>query len=353
MKVIAFYLPQFHRIKENDEWWGEGFTEWTNVKKSKALFDSHVQPKIPLNQNYYNLLDRKVHEWQSEMLEKYNIYGLCYYHYWFNGKKLLEKPLELLLKNKDINTRFCMSWANEPWTRSWDGKNKEILIGQNYGGKLEWKEHFDYLLQFFNDKRYIKVDGKPVFVIYRTNNIENSEEMINYWEELAVENGLNGLYIVETLNSFQKQPCISSSKAIIEFEPMYTLRHDMPIIRQGYRFLKKKTKSLDKFYYEEVYKRILSRNIKYEEKEKFSGAFVDWDNTPRKNERGTVCIGANPNSFKDNLEKLCNKCKRENNDKFIFINAWNEWAEGTYLEPDEKYKYGYLEAIKTTIDKYK
>ncbi|MDY3959846.1 glycoside hydrolase family 99-like domain-containing protein [Romboutsia timonensis] len=352
MKVIAFYLPQFHQIKENDKWWGDGFTEWTNVKKAKSLFEKHNQPRIPINKNYYNLLDIKTQEWQSHLMKQYNIYGLCYYHYWFNGKKLLEKPLENLIKNKHIDTKFCMSWANEPWTRSWDGKNKDILISQEYGNKKEWKKHFDYLLQFFLDDRYIKIDNKPIFVIYRTNNIPNCEKMITYWKKLAKENGLKGLYLVETLNSFQNKPCINSSEAVIEFEPMYTLKYDMPIIKQAKRLYNKKTNSLDKFEYEVVYNRILNRKTKYLGKEKFSGAFVDWDNTPRKGNKGTVCLGANPDTFEKNMDRLMNKCKQERNDRFIFINAWNEWAEGTYLEPDSKYEYGYLEVIKKLNQKY-
>lgn len=352
MKMIAFYLPQFHQIKENDKWWGEGFTEWANVKKSKALFDKHNQPRIPINENYYNLLDIKTQEWQSNLMKQYNIYGLCYYHYWFNGKKLLEKPLENLIKNKHIDTKFCISWANEPWTRSWDGKNKDILINQEYGNENEWKNHFDYLLQFFLDDRYIKIDNKPLFVIYRTNNIPNCEKMINYWQELAKKNGLNGLYLVETLNSFQRKPCINSSEAVIEFEPMYTLKYDMPIIKQIKRLYNKKTNSLDTFEYEVIYNRILNRKTKYLGKEKFSSAFVDWDNTPRKGTKGTVCLGASPDIFEKKMDRLMNKCKQEKNDRFIFINAWNEWAEGTYLEPDSKHEYRYLEVIKKLNQKY-
>lgn len=350
MKVIAFYLPQFHQIKENDEWWGQSFTEWTNLKRSKPLFNKHNQPRVPLNKNYYNLLDLETHKWQSNLMKEYNIYGLCYYHYWFNGKKLLEKPLELLLQNKDIDTKFCMSWANEPWTRSWDGKNKDILIDQKYGCKLDWKEHFDYLLQFFKDDRYIKINNQPIFIIYRTNNIKNCEEMMLFWDQLAIKNGFNGIYIIETLNSFQKNPCLQKSKGVLEFEPMYTLRHDMPIINQANRFFNKKTKSLDKFRYQTIYNRILNRTTKYEGKAKFLSAFVDWDNTPRKKESGTVCIDSDPKAFKYNLNELIKKCNKDKNNEFIFINAWNEWTEGTYLEPDEKNKYEYIQAIRDCIN---
>ena len=160
MKIIAFYLPQFHNIPENDEWWGDGFTEWVNVKKAKPLFDGHVQPKEPLNDNYYNLLDDNIKIWQAKIAKEYGVYGFCYYHYWFNGKLLLEKPMEQMLNNKKIDIPFCISWANEPWTKAWVNE-KKVLIPQSYGGVNEWKEHFDYLLPFFKDERYIKVHNKP------------------------------------------------------------------------------------------------------------------------------------------------------------------------------------------------
>ena len=167
MKIIAFYLPQFHNIPENDEWWGNGFTEWTNVKKAKPIFEGHQQPKVPLNNNYYNLLDDNVKVWQADLAKKYGVYGFCYYHYWFNGKMLLEKPMEQMLENKEVDIPFCISWANEPWTKAWVGDEKKMLIAQEYGQEEEWKEHFMYLLPFFKDERYIKKDGKPFFIFYR------------------------------------------------------------------------------------------------------------------------------------------------------------------------------------------
>ena len=154
MKIIAFYLPQFHNIPENDEWWGNGFTEWTNVKKAKPIFEGHQQPKVPLNNNYYNLLDDNVKVWQADLAKKYGVYGFCYYHYWFNGKMLLEKPMEQMLENKEVDIPFCISWANEPWTKAWVGDEKKMLIAQEYGQEEEWKEHFMYLLPFFKDERY-------------------------------------------------------------------------------------------------------------------------------------------------------------------------------------------------------
>ena len=220
MKVIALYLPQFHNIPENDEWWGDGFTEWTNVRKAVPYFEGHNQPEKPLNGNYYNLLDDNVKIWQADLAKKYGVYGFCYYHYWFNGKKLLEKPMEQMLANKSIDQHFCVCWANEPWTKAWVNETK-VLIPQKYGREKEWKEHFDYLLPFFKDERYILHDGKPLMVIYRPQVIDCISEMITYWNKLAVEYGFKkGLcFAYQTYGMEEKGDSMFDYS--IEFQPAY------------------------------------------------------------------------------------------------------------------------------------
>ena len=193
MKIIAFYLPQFHNIPENDEWWGDGFTEWVNVKKAKPMYEGHKQPREPLNDNYYDLLDDDVKIWQAKIAKEHGVYGFCYYHYWFNGKMLLEKPMEQMLANPKVDIPFCICWANEPWTKAWVNEEKKVLIPQFYGEKAEWKDHFDYLLPFLKDDRYIKKDGKPLFVMYRPNVMDCVKKMMEYWNELAQEAGLPGI----------------------------------------------------------------------------------------------------------------------------------------------------------------
>ncbi|MGL5056639.1 MAG: glycosyltransferase WbsX family protein [Fusobacteriaceae bacterium] len=340
-KLIAFYLPQFHRVKENDEWWGEGFTEWTNVKRSKPLYKNHNQPRVPLNNNYYDLSKKETLVEQAKLAKENNIFGFCFYHYYFNGKNLLEKPAELLLENKEIDINYCFSWANEPWTRSWDGKTKDVLMPQNYGDIEDWKRHFDYLLPFFRDERYIKKDNKPVFLIYRTNNIPNCEGMIEYWKKLSIKKGFSGIYLIETLNSFQKKPILESSEAVVEFEPMLTMRYYLNPLTQVKRLIRKKIGLLDIVDYDKVWKNIIKRDESYS-KQKCLGAFVGWDNTPRKGKNGLIIKGSTPEKFGEYLKKQVQK----NTSDFLFINAWNEWAEGTYLEADTKNKNNFLKKIK-------
>ena len=229
MKVIAFYLPQYHNIPENDEWWGDGFTEWTNVRKAQPYFEGHNQPEIPLNENYYNLLDDKVKLWQAKLAKEYGVYGFCYYHYWFNGKMLLEQPMEQMLRNKEIEQHFCICWANEPWTKAWVNETK-VLIPQKYGHEKEWKEHFDYLLPFFKDERYIKCSGRPLMVIYRPQVIDNIREMILYWNKLAKEAGFNKVVFIIRKDIFKEFEEIIGNriKEQIDVEYVFQELDDLP-----------------------------------------------------------------------------------------------------------------------------
>ena len=376
MKIIAFYLPQFHNIPENDAWWGDGFTEWVNVKAAKPLYDGHVQPKVPLNSNYYNLLDDDVKKWQVDLAKKYGIYGFCYYHYWFSGKLLLEKPMEQMLANKDIDLPFCISWANETWTKAWVGDEKKVLIRQEYGDKKEWKQHFEYLLPFFLDQRYIKEDGRPLFVLYRPEVVPCLNEMLDYWNELALENGLPGMcYAYQTINLDITDGSDNSRFDFdIEFQPAYA-RYDMDNQRNGLAYIKKVRRNLAKWFesktgvdllryggvlaskiqnnsfidYKSAWEAIIRR--KPESSKCVPGAFVAWDNTPRHKDRGKVFINNTPELFEEYLEKQIVRAREVYHKDMIFMYAWNEWAEGGYLEPDEEHSYGYLEAIRTALEK--
>ncbi|WP_335986096.1 glycoside hydrolase family 99-like domain-containing protein [Spongiibacter tropicus] len=345
MKTIAFYLPQFHRIKENDEWWGEGFTEWTNVKASQPLFEGHRQPRTPKDNRYYDLTDVESIRWQSELAAKYGINGFCFYHYWFAGKMVLEKPVKVLRSHPDIDLEYCFSWANEPWTRAWDGKNSKVLLAQHYGGEEEWKEHYRYLSEYFSDPRYIKKDGKPVLLIYRTENIPRCDEMIDFWNTLAKQDGYEGLFLLETLNSFQNKACLENSGGVVQFEPMYSVKNNVKFMPNLKRLFMRLFRLVERLKYEDVWEGVLSVPSSIREKDVVPGVFVGWDNTPRKNRKGLVITGGTPEKF----EKYCLEKLKGNKSDYVFINAWNEWAEGAYLEPDEHYGEGYLKAYSNVL----
>lgn len=366
MKIIAFYLPQFHSIPENDEWWGKGFTEWVNVKKAKALFPQHYQPRIPLNKNYYNLLNDDIKSWQISLAKKYGIYGFCFYHYWFDGHKLLEKPVEQYLQNEKLDLPFCLCWANENWTQAWVSKEATVLIAQKYGEKSQWKNHFEYLLPFLKDKRYIKSNGKPLVIIYRPEIIPCLNEMLDYWQELALENGLQGLDFAYQHIGLDRIKNKDDSRFTynIEYQPQYAI-NDLgkdrfklikKIRREILRFLEMKfnldlrgvrTGGVIKVDYDEVWKSVLKRVP--ENDKSIPGCFVDWDNTPRKGNKGSVWYGATPEKFGQYLSLQIKRAKEIYKKDMIFLFAWNEWAEGGYLEPDEKFGYRYLEAVKQAL----
>lgn len=348
-KVFAFYLPQFHAIPENDEWWGKGFTEWTNVKKATPLFKGHNQPRIPLNDNYYNLMDPSTFAWQVDLAKKYSIDGFCFYHYWFNGKLLLEKPLEMYREHPEWDLPYCFSWANEPWARTWDGQNTNVLMPQTYAGMDDIRNHFNYMLPFFKDNRYIKIDNKPVYVLYRTNSITYLDEMIEEWTRLAIAEGWNGIYFVETLSTFQSSKIKTSIQSSVYFEPAYSFAK-MSKFEKCIMKIKKIIKICPVkglCDYNDVWNNLLKKEV--HDTTKWGGAFLDWDNTARKGVNGCTYSKVSPVLFEKYFSKLYRKSKSSGS-PYIFVNAWNEWCEGTYLEPDVKNEYGFLEAIKRVVN---
>ena len=372
MRIIAFYLPQFHAIPENDEWWGKGFTEWTNVKNAVPLFEGHDQPVVPLHQNYYNLLDNDTIKWQIDIAKKHGVYGFCFYHYWFDGHMLLEKPMENMLADPALNIPYCICWANENWTNAWkaDGDVK-TLIQQSYGREDEWERHFNYLLQFFRDPNYIVENNKPFFVIYRPEIIPCLNEMLDYWQALAVKNGFDGMTFAYQQFSFHMLENRDESRFDynIEYQPGYA-RYDLQMnqqssvgkaafqIRQSIRKIasgvdkalgtnlsaKLTRNTLQTEDYDALCRQIIQR--KPDSEKAIPGMFVGWDNTPRRGKTGRVCLGSTPEKFEMYLRKQIENAETNYKKDMIFIFAWNEWAEGGYLEPDEKHGYGYLEAIR-------
>lgn len=371
-KIIAFYFPQFHEIPENNKWWGNGFTDWKLVKEAKPLFEEHNQPRIPINEEYYNPCDLETLKKQASLAKKYGVEGFMFYHYWFDGKLYLEKPMEVFLSNPDIDISFCVTWANESWTRSWIGKPEVFLQKQLHTkDKKIWEDHFYYLLPFFKDSRAIKIDEKPVFLIYQPFLIKDSKEMIDFWNELAIKNGLNGLYYIAIKNhDFLSSDFLESYDAIMKFQPReaygskdfqnqnvsarFQFLRKLPHILQLY--LSKINQKLSKhkiFDSNKIWDIIIAKSYVNEFKnyrlKVFESAFFEWDNTPRYKSKAKIFTTLTDLQKKDRLKQLLNEGAKMNS-PYLFFNAWNEWSESAYLEPDKKNGYRNLEIIKEVVE---
>lgn len=353
MKLIALYLPQFHEIPENNDAWGKGFTEWVNVRKARPLFLGHNQPRRPLHDNYYNLLEKGVLDWQIGLAKKAGLYGFCFYHYWFGNKMVLEKPAEMLLKNRKIDFHYCFSWANEPWTKTWHGAggDKEILIPQIYGGEEEWRMHYEYFRPFFLDSRYIKEENCPVLLIYRLRNIPRFNDMLRCWNCWAREDGLNGIFIL-SMDLWREQAAKSRwVNGTVDFEPNKTRAE---VMRQSTVLKSKESFSLfqNRFAIQTISYRALNEEmIKITHKKNhFRTVFVDFDDSPRRGVRAVIAKGSTPKRFGRYLEKAISLSRNEGNE-YLFVNAWNEWGEGNYLEPDTRHGYGYLGELRRVVEK--
>lgn len=352
IRLIAYYLPQFHPIPENDKWWGKGFTEWTNVAKAKPLFKGHIQPKIPADLGFYDLRLPEIREKQAELAEEHKIDGFCYWHYWFgNGKKLLNYPIEQVLVSKKPKFPFCFAWANQTWggLPYGDGFDR-ILIKQNYLGKQDIVLHYNYIRKFFLDERYLKINNKPFFQI-NTPIFEDSNIFIEIWNELSLKDGFDGIYfIAHALPVFDYK---SHNYSAISFvTPLHLFNLDKKnYIRKLYNKLKQKIGILEPTIYD--YKRLLDlAEIEYEKFAKLENknflpvAIPNWDHSPRSKRNSSIILNGSPNLFYRNLE-ICKKLIMDSSSEgIILIKAWNEWAEGNYLEPDIENGCSYLEVCK-------
>lgn len=363
VRIIANYLPQYHETIENNNWWGKGYTDWVAVKNSTSLFENHNQPKKPLNNNYYDLSVKDDIKWQAELARKYNIDAFGIYHYWFSSEQnLLSKPAEIIKQNKDIDIDYLFIWDNSTWKRTWSNvkekfsndmapmfdsdkneKNKGILANLEYGNEKDWKRHFEYLLDFFNDERYIKEDNCPVFVFYNQDNKpEILKEMCACWNKWAKENGFNGMYFIGKKNTHN----VKIAEHEFLYQPLWDAWIPQTFIQKVSNKLKEKCFSsntkLQIYDYDKVWNKIFKSAKKWKNESIYYGAFVSYDDTPRRGNKGKVIVGSTPEKFGNYILKLVDLSKKYNK-KFIFVTAWNEWGEGAYLEPDITNKYGYLE----------
>ena len=350
-KVIAFHLPQFHPTPENDEWWGKGFTEWTNVAKAKPLFPGHYQPHIPADLGFYDLRLPEARHAQAELAKEYGIEGFCYYHYWLgDGRRMLERPVDEILSSGEPDFPFCLCWANHSWNSSWQGTN-ETLIEQSYPGWDDYAAHFEWLLTAFNDQRYLKIDGKPIFVIWAADKIPEVHKVMDYWRECAVKAGLPGLYLIGVTNRNEnwdpRERGLDAS--IMQVLPA----HDGRIPR---RYLATKIKlalqgnkhKLTIWDYEDIMPILLRSNVV--DWPDYPVVLPNWDNTPRTGMRGLIFHNATPELFRKHLHEAIERvADREPEEAIVFLKAWNEWAEGNYVEPDQKWGTAWLEVIRDEI----
>ncbi|MCT7580162.1 glycoside hydrolase family 99-like domain-containing protein [Aliarcobacter butzleri] len=342
VKLIAFYLPQFHPFPENDKWWGKGFTEWTNVTKAKPNFVGHYQPHLPIHNGFYDLRIPEIMIEQAKLARNYGIYGFNFYYYWFDGKILMQRPFEILLEHKEIDINFCITWANENWTRRWDGAEHDILMGQNHCTEDSTK-FIESLYKYFEDERYIRIDNKPVLIIYRVDIIPNMKETVNLWRKKVKEAGFDGLYLICSQTFGIKSPEPYGFDAAMEFPP-HTVKSQN--INNKLEFYNNKFEGVV-YDYEQVVKNAI-KNYNDDEFKLFRTAMLSWDNTARKQNNSHTFYNFSLLKYKQWISnivtKMYNDSKYKDEEKLIFINAWNEWAEGTHLEPDRKFGYGYLQS---------
>lgn len=363
-RVLAFYLPQYHPIKENNEWWGEGFTEWTNVASARPRFGGHHQPQIPADMGFYDLRLSETREKQANLAKGYGIDGFCYYHYWFNGKQLLDRPLKEVLSSGRPDFPFCICWANENWTRAWDGLDRQVLMSQDYTDD-DSEKHVSALVEYFKDERYIKVNGLPMFVVYRPDRIPDPVQYFSKWKAKALEAGLPGLYICAVKNGFvelsDEDLLRLGYDAIVDFQPD---RRDFPVASSAsqvfvdaartilpkaiYQLLKTNASAVNRVDYRALVSGVINKEWP-KRYCKFPCVFPSWDNTARR-KTPTVIQNLDPDEYAKWLRYAVESVSEYPEDeKIIFVNAWNEWAEGCHLEPDKKIGRGFLEATKRVV----
>ena len=345
IKLIAYYLPQYYEIEFNNKYWGKGHTEWTDTAKAKPLFKGHYQPHVPADLGFYNLLMPEAREAQAQMAKEYGVDGFCYWHYWFGDEKtIMEKPIQAVLKSGKPNFPFCLCWANHSWHNP---KTKEIILRQNYEGIDDYKDHFYHVLPAFKDKRYIKIDNKPVFSIFEAESIPNANEYIKLWNELAISEGFNGIYFIGIVQTPE------------EYLKIQNINLDAINVVRLKDFLRYRTFWQDKIKY--MFSDI--HNYKYEEASKHFISPEDinekniptiipgWDHSPRGGKKSLILTDYTPETFENHLHDAFKLLSKKKN-KLCFIKAWNEWGEGNHLEPDLKYGLAFLETLKRVKEQY-
>jgi lipopolysaccharide biosynthesis protein len=350
-RLIALYLPQYHPIPENDEWWGRGFTEWTNTANAKPFFKGHYQPHVPADLGFYDLRLPEARAAQAEMAREYGIEAFCYFHYWFAGHRLLERPFNEVLCSGEPDFPFCLAWANQTWTGIWHGAPNRTLIEQTYPGMEDYRRHFETLLPAFCDRRYLKVDGKPLFVVYYPIELPDSPRVMEFWRELATKAGLPGLFLVAQHHPLSDwDPKLNGYDAVVT--TILTPRNKkeswnslIPRIKGKYNQWRGRPLV---HRYEEIIDSLLVDRIPGIEN--FPCVIPNWDNTPRSGRNGLVLHGSTPELFRHHLRQALDLMRNVPRDhRIVFVKSWNEWAEGNHLEPDLKFGLRYLEVLREEL----
>lgn len=351
IRLIAYYLPQYHPIAENDQWQGKGFTEWTNVTRSRPLFKGHYQPRLPSELGFYDLRVPETRIAQAELAREHGIFGFCYWHYWLgNGKRLLERPFNEVLRSKEPDFPFCLAWANHSWSDKWFGKFPyRTIVEQTYPGTKDYEAHFQCVLQAFSDERYITLEGKPIFVIFRPKEVPDLKKFSELWRELAHRAGLKGLYIIG--NDLTLNEVIDFGLDGVTYSNHYLIaqHYVRNALLKYYHYFSRKFFSLPiRYSYKQASYYFLKNGLA--PLHEYPSIIPCWDNTPRWGSQGLVLTGSTPELFSlhlsDAISRVIHK-KKEN--RILFVKSWNEWAEGNYLEPDQKYGRAFLEVIKDKI----
>ena len=358
VRVIAFYLPQFHPIPENNEWWGEGFTEWTNVVKARPLFRGHYQPHLPADLGFYDLRVPEVREAQADLAREYGISGFCYYHYWFEGKRPLKRPLDGMLASGKPDFPFCLCWANENWTRKWDGMDQEVLIEQKYSESDDLC-HIEWLSEVFKDERYIRIDGRPLFLIYRISRLPDLVHRVRRWREFTEKALGQSVFLcnVESFSTENVDPARWGLDASVEFQPRWAdigPRMSAAIHQRiVWRILGKTNPFLanNVYSYHDAVSRMIT--LRRPQHLQFPCVMPSWDNSARRRNGAAIFLDSNPDDFKRWLRHILQLVNvRPQEKQIVFVNAWNEWAEGNHLEPCQRWGRGYLEAVREALVDY-
>lgn len=349
-RIIAFYLPQYFPTPENDKWWGKGFTEWTNVGRAKPLFKGHYQPKVPSELGYYDLRLREVREQQAQLAKEAGIEGFCYWHYWFNGQRLLDRVFNEVVESGSPNFPFCLCWANHSWyKKTWDPNQPNImLMEQTYPGIEDYTNHFNSLLSAFRDKRYIKVDGKPVFGLYKAVDLPDIDLFVDTWNNLAKQNGFSGMYFFGfTYEESQQKTIMNSKLDSVVFDYMYSALRSI----EKNKLFKVRRKIREFFGLPNyiLYTRYTDyvNKLFFADKRLHPCVIPNFDHSPRSGAKNIIIHDAKPKLFGEMCANVIGKVrKRKGEDNFLFIKSWNEWGEGNYMEPDLKYGRGYIDELR-------